>query len=43
MENNELKKIYIKNQLCHYLDDIVKLEDFNIDNFLIDENCPKIL
>ena len=43
MENNELKKICVKNQIFHYLDDIIKLEDFNIDNFLIDENCPKIL
>ena len=41
MENNELKKICVKNQICHYLDDIIKLEDFNIDNFLIDEKLPK--
>ena len=41
MENNELKKICIKNQICHYLVDIIKLEDFNIDNFLIHEKLPK--
>ena len=37
MENNELKKVSIKNLSCYYLDNIIKLEDFNLDNILIDE------
>ena len=38
MENNELKKkIHIKNHTCYYSNDIIKLEDFNLDNVLIDE------
>ena len=42
MENNELKKVHIKNRICHYFDDIIKLEDFNLGNILIDENHMKI-
>ena len=37
MENNEFKKILIKNCTCYYSGDIIKLEDFDIDNILIDE------
>ena len=37
MENNELKKVRIKNRTCYYFDDIIKLEDFDLDNILIDE------
>ena len=37
MENNELRKARIKNSMCYYFDDIVKLEDFNLDNISIDE------
>ena len=36
MENNEFK-VRIKNRTCYYFDDIIKLEDFNLDNILIDE------
>ena len=32
-----LKKVRIKNRMCYYFDDIIKLEDFHIDNILIDE------
>ena len=35
--NNKLKEIDIKNCLCYYFDDIIKTEDFDLDNFLIDE------
>ena len=35
MENNEVKKVRIKNRMCHYFDDIIKLEEF--DNILIEE------
>ena len=37
MENNELKKVRIKNYTCYCFDDIIKLEDFYLDNILIDE------
>ena len=37
MENNEFKKIRIKNRACYYFDNIIKLEDFDIDNILIEE------
>ena len=37
MENNELKKIRIKNRTCYYFDDIIKIEDFDLDNILTDE------
>ena len=36
MENNELKKVRIKNRACYYFDDIIRLEDFSIDNISID-------
>ena len=36
MENNEFKEVCIKNRTCYYFDDIIKLEDFNFDNILID-------
>ena len=36
-ENNDLKKIRIKHCMCYYFDDIIELEDFGIDNILIDE------
>ena len=37
MENNEFKKFCIKNFTCYYFNDIIKLEDFDIHNILIDE------
>ena len=37
MENNEFKKIRINNCKCYCFDDIIKLEDFDIDDILIDE------
>ena len=41
MESKELKEINIKNHTCYYFDDIIKVEDFNLDNILIDENHTK--
>ena len=35
--NNELKEIDFKNRTCYYFDDIIKIEDFDPDNILIDE------
>ena len=37
MENKEIKKVYIKSLTCYYFDDMINLEDFDIDNILIDE------
>ena len=37
MENNEFKKVCIKNHTCYYSDDIIKLEDFDHDKVLKDE------
>ena len=35
--NGELKEIDIQNRTFYYFDDIIKFEDFNLDNILIDE------
>ena len=37
MENNEFKKVHITNRPCYYSDDIIKSEDFDFDNILVDE------
>ena len=37
MENNEFEKVCIKNRSCYYFDNIIKLEDFDTENILIDE------
>ena len=33
----EFEKVRIKNCTCYYYDDIIKLEDFDLDNYYIDE------
>ena len=33
--NNELKEIDIKSRMCYYFDDIIKIEDFDINNILV--------
>ena len=38
MLNDEFGNVCIKNHTRYYSDDIVKLEDFHLDNILIDEN-----
>ena len=35
--NNELKQSDIKSCMCYYFHDIIKIEDFDLDNVLIDE------
>ena len=35
--NDKLKEISIKNCTCYHFDDLIKIEDFNLDNILIDE------
>ena len=35
--NDKLKEIDIKNRLCYHFNDIIKVEDFDHDNILIDK------
>ena len=37
MWNNEFKKFHIKNSTCYYFDGIIKSEDFDLRNILIDK------
>ena len=37
MKINELKEICIKNRIFYYFDDIIKIEDFDFANILLDE------
>ena len=37
MENNEFKEVCMKSRKFYYFDDIIKLEDFDLDNILIDK------
>ena len=34
---NNLKEINIKIRTCYYIDDIIKFEDFDLENILLDE------
>ena len=36
--NNEFNEVRIKNHTCYHFDYIIKLEDFDLDNILIDKN-----
>ena len=35
--NDELIEIDVKNRTCYYFDDIIKIEDFNLNDILIVE------
>ena len=37
MESDQLKEIDIENCKCYYFDDIIKIENFDLDNILTDE------
>ena len=37
MENIKSKNVRIRNRMCYYFDDIIKLEDFDFDKMLIDK------
>ena len=41
MKNNELKKVRTKNRTCYYFDDIIKFEDVDFDNILLEKNHMK--
>ena len=36
--NDQLIQIDIKNRTCYYFTDLIRIEEFNLDNILIDEN-----
>ena len=38
---NNLKEINIKNHTCYYFDDVIKIEDYDFDNILLDEKSYK--
>ena len=40
-EMNNLREINIKNRTCSFFDDIIKIEDFDFDNILLDEKSPE--
>ena len=37
MEKNELKKVSVKSRTSQYFEEKAKLEDFDLDNILLDE------
>ena len=39
--NDELKKNSIKNHKCCYFDDIMKVDDINFDNILLEKKSYK--
>ena len=41
MENNEFKKVSIKNRTCYYIDDIIKFEGFDLIIFYGMKNHAK--
>ena len=43
MENNEFKTARIKNRTCYSFDDMIKLEDFDIGNILIDKKLDEYI
>ena len=36
-KNDQLKETDIKNRMCYYFDDIIKMEDFGPENILINK------
>ena len=40
--NDKLKEIDIKNFMCYYFNDIIRIENFDVDNILKDEKSYKI-
>ena len=41
--NDELKEIDIRNHMCYYFDNIMRLENFDFDIFLDEKSYEKIL
>ena len=43
-DTSKLKEIDIKNRTCYHFDDIIKIEDYDFNNILINEKpCGNIL
>ena len=42
-KNNKLKKFVLKYCTCHYSDDIIKIENCDFDNILLDEKSYEII
>ena len=38
-----MKEISIKNRTCYYFDDVIKIEDLDFDNILLDKNSYEII
>ena len=43
MDNNEFKKVSIKNLTCYYFDSIIKFEDFDFDILLDGKSYENVL
>ena len=43
MENNELKRVCFKSCACYYFDNIIKLEDFDLNNISTNEKLHENL
>ena len=41
MENNEFQKVCIKDCTRYYFDGVMKIEDFDFDNILLDEKSSE--
>ena len=37
MENDEFEKVQVRHRACYYFDDIIKSENVDMDNILIDK------
>ena len=37
MENDEFEKVQVRHRTCYYFDDIIKSENVDMDNILIDK------
>ena len=43
IENNKLRKVFIKKRSCYYFDDVIIIEDFNFDILLDQKSDENIL
>ena len=41
MENDEFEKVQVRHRTCYYFDDIIKSENVDMDNILIDKKLHK--
>ena len=43
IENNKLRKVFIKKRSCYYFDDVIIIEDFDFDILLDQKSDENIL